>query len=192
VFIRFLWFLWLWFLFWLDEEPFTPLSKSYSRGQCQDAPVGGSLTIIPLTPVLIGAGIVAGTIVAVNLNRSPAKLKMAQLQTQTGDDKFYIQSFAGAFYSVEPGEDYRLTAKSQIQELEFFQMLKTDDGRFAFRAAKNQHVAVLQSKGVFWLPIKVKSASRICLPWKSTRTHLSRSSRATGNIYRLEGRIESH
>jgi predicted DNA-binding transcriptional regulator len=26
-------------------------------------------------------------------------------------------------------------------------MLKTDDGRFAFRAAKNQHVAVVQSKG---------------------------------------------
>jgi hypothetical protein len=29
------------FLLWPDEEPFTPLSKPYSRGQCQDAPVCG-------------------------------------------------------------------------------------------------------------------------------------------------------
>src|ERR1700679_2357277 len=35
VFIRFLWLI---FSLGPDEEPFTPLSKPYSRGQCQDAP----------------------------------------------------------------------------------------------------------------------------------------------------------
>src|ERR1700679_1634959 len=37
VFIRFLWLI---FSLGPDEEPFTPLSKPYSRGQCQDAPGG--------------------------------------------------------------------------------------------------------------------------------------------------------
>jgi hypothetical protein len=40
-----------------------------------------------------------------------------------------------------------LTGKKQIQEIEYFEMLRTDDGRFAFRASNNRYITVERNNG---------------------------------------------
>jgi len=109
--------------------------------------VGGSVMVIPLTPILIGAGIIAGTIIAVAGIRTSPKLKIAKLQTKAGDDKFYLQASAGDFCSVNANAGNRLVAKVQFQESDYFEMLKTEDGRFAFQASNNLAVAVDRNQG---------------------------------------------
>lgn len=115
--------------------------------------VAGSATLIPLTPILILAGIVGGTVVAVSAltgskgGNSKSK-SIAKIQTSKGGDKFYVQSLAGDYCSVELNSDCRLTCnRKSVQEWEYFEMLRTDDGRFAFQASNKKYVSVDRNKG---------------------------------------------
>ena len=115
--------------------------------------VAGSATIIPLTPILILAGILGGTVVAVAALGSPKgsnfKTKaIAKIQTSKGVDKFYVQSLTGDYCSAELSSDCRLTCNRKVvREWECFEMLKTDDGRFAFQASNQKYISADRDKG---------------------------------------------
>jgi hypothetical protein len=127
-------------------------SLAVSAGPIAVAVAGGA-TVIPLTPVLIGLGLLSGTLVAVSYIISPrgrdSKIKKAaKIQTSKGGDKFYVQSLVGDFCSAELGSDFRLTCnRKNVQEWEYFEVLKMDDGRFAFQASNKKYVSADRNKG---------------------------------------------
>lgn len=110
--------------------------------------IGGAATTIPLVPILIGVGLVAGTVMAVSCLNSSTKIQLAKLQTTSGDGKFFIQSYAGDYCTAELNWGSRLTSNRKIvQDWEHFEMLKAVDGRVAFRASNNNFVCADRNRG---------------------------------------------
>jgi hypothetical protein len=113
----------------------------------------GSATIIPLTPILILAGIAAGTVVAVSAfsgskRRATKPEEIAKIQTSKGGDKFYVQTLAGDYCAAELDSDCRIACNRQYpQEREYFEVLRSNDGRFALRASNGRFVSVDRDKG---------------------------------------------
>jgi len=133
------------------------LSGAYG-GVAVGGAVGGSALVIPLTPILIGAGIVAGTVVMVSFlnnrrkeqtaksrsgNDASKTNKIQKVQLKGGEDTFYIQSLAGDFCSVEGDSDCRVTCNRKcVQDWETFRIMRADDGRVAFQGANERFVSI--------------------------------------------------
>ena len=113
----------------------------------------GSATIIPLTPILILAGIAAGTVVAVSAlsgskRRETKPEEIAKIQTSKGGDKFYVQALVGDYCVAELDSDCRLTCNRQnVKEREYFEVLRSKDGRFAFQASNGRFVSADRDQG---------------------------------------------
>jgi hypothetical protein len=122
--------------------------------------IGGSAVIIPLAPVLIAGGILAGTVVMVSyLNNSRKKKeakyrgmlpapKVMKVKIKGGDDRFFIQSWTGEYCSIEINSSLHLTCnRKSAQEWETFRIMRADDGRVAFQGANQRFVSVDDDKG---------------------------------------------
>ena len=115
--------------------------------------LGVNVLSIPLAPVVITVGLIGGTVVlvsyikrAIGSNPNPQEIK--KLQTTKGGDKFYLQSQAGDYCSAELNSDCRLMGnKTGVQESGRFQIMKADDGRFAFQASNQRFLSADQNKG---------------------------------------------
>jgi hypothetical protein len=104
--------------------------------------VSGGVTTIPLAPFLIAAGILGGAIVAVGYIKSRKHGQVKKLGRKNGDDNFYIQSFAGEYWSVAPTTGQLKCSSRNVQEQETFQVMQTEAGRYVFRAANDRYVSV--------------------------------------------------
>jgi predicted DNA-binding transcriptional regulator len=103
----------------------------------------GGVTTIPFGPIVIVAGIAAGTIVAIKLiNKSGKYGKVNKLERTDGDDRFYVQGFGGEYWSAEPTTGQLKCSSRNVQEWETMQVMQTEAGRYVFRASNSRYVSV--------------------------------------------------
>ena len=119
--------------------------------------VSGGLTVIPLAPVLILAGLVGGTVIAVSAINSgksstsgkrAGKQAPAKIQTAKGGDHFRIQCLGGGFCNVELDSDCRITSgHPNAHGSTCIEILKVSDGRFAFKAPNQKFISADRNRG---------------------------------------------
>lgn len=107
----------------------------------------GTVTTVSLTPVLIGVGLIAGAVVACSYLSNKRKVDVAKLKTETGKEDFYILSKAGLICAAELNSEAQITAtRRAVSSWESFEMLKTSDGRYAFKARNGKFISADQNR----------------------------------------------